>query len=223
MSSLINVSIVVERLLLNNKIHFCHPKVWFYFSLGVFTFYSVILYAPNLNILNINNENFTNETQLPFKINKRNKLLQTSIYFQYLNTALMSVIVIISTIILIHQLKKSFKNRNQIIKYSAMKLNRKIVPMKIDYVPVLRKNSFKNGKNASILVILLSVFFILNQFSYIMVFIAFFRIDSSSASYNFIIIIHQLLSIVFHGSNIFIYYKYNSEFSNEFKKIFKIK
>lgn len=31
MSSLINVSIVVERLLLNNKIHFCHPKVWFYF------------------------------------------------------------------------------------------------------------------------------------------------------------------------------------------------
>ena len=222
-SSLINVSIIVERLLLNNKISFRYPKFWYYCSLGIFMVYSGILYSPNLNILNIDYENSTNKTQLSYKINKRNKLSEVAIYFQHIHTILMTLIAITSSSIVIWQLKHTLKTRNRINKYSSMKFDKKNKAVIIGFVPVLRKNSFKNGKNASMLVILLAVLFILNQFSYIMVFISFMKIDSSSASYNFIIIIHSLLSSVFHGSNIFIYYKYNKEFSMKLKQLLKIR
>ena len=249
-SSLINVSMVIDRLLCINRIRFKNQKTIFVSVIVLFTVYSSLLYLPNLLIIDISFKaigNMTlesvtglaNITKL-YKIEKKNlfsNLVQYGQYGQYFTVAVSMLIVIISNILLIYQLNTNFKRKN-ITKFSTTTRLRKRcsssnedVPSNelkkknykeatIGYIQVRHKSNSVHEKNTTILVILLSLFFILNQISTQLIQFAFFRLELSVVLYNFIAIFHTVVSLTFHGANVFLYYKYNKEFSFKIRSIF---
>ncbi len=246
-SSLINVSIVIDRLLCVNKIRLKNPKIIFIFSLIFFTIYSILLFVPNIILLEIkpkimqnqNGSSIRNDTYMIVKTHysKYNFICTVLVFAQYITSLLALLTVIICNIILIYQLNTSLKKSNNITKYSISKVkNRKksysatsndedsvdkrLLRNKTSIIKVYRKTSSLTEKKTTVLVIFLSVFFIINQIGIQTLQTAFFRMNHHSVSYNFIAIIHNICSDCFHGTNVFLYYKYSKEFSSKINKLF---
>ena len=242
-STLLSVSIVIDRYLCFIGIKFKREKLIFTYLLIAYTCFSFLLFMPNTLFSDIIKQNKTTNytlddyttSRIDIKSNKieinevfvyvptrylQNNLFRTGVFItQYSISILFFLIVAFFNSILVYGIHKKLKNSNKIVKFTYTARSKSKKRNNLGYTESKKVKSQSAEKNVTKLVCLKSSLFLIHQIAIQIINTALTTMDISSASYNFIVIFYHLFAWMFYGTNIFIFQACNKEFSSKLKKI----
>jgi hypothetical protein len=247
-SSLINVTIVIDRYLCLAEVRLKRKNLTFLSLLIVFTLFSTLLFMPNMLFLDISKSKKLNETIDFFidniildssigytlertKYSKSNLIRRAIMITQYLISLFCLVAVAGGSAMLIYELRKRLKSSRKIEKFSIILSKRRnsslfnnnermSMCVQNGFILVKRKTGQSATRNITIMVVLMSIFLLVHQIAIQIISTAFILMDRSSVKYNFIVIFYNICAYLFHGANIFIYYFYSKDFSFKLRFLF---
>jgi hypothetical protein len=180
----------------------------------------------------------------PVKVNKilpedkfsKNTLFKAIIIgIQYAISLFIILAVTNINILLIEKFHSHLEGMSQnLVKYSLVKTISKqktndskssfdltnIIKKKISFKCIKRETRATIEKQTTILVLVLSIFFVMNQISNQSLFTSRLFIQTHSIAHNYIFIVYNICAYIFHASNILIYYFFNDNFALKLRELF---
>ena len=250
-STLINITIVIDQYLCIRNIRLKKRNRVIIGTVLLYVIVSATLFSPNLffhNIKLIIDKNDTRKVTYIFEETSfsRNNLTKTAIIsIQHIISIVCIIVVIIVNILLLNKLYERLRGMNRDLTKFVMV---KSAPSSAKFSMKARGSSTKNKscsngttvqpeivmryskkktvstieKQTTIMVVMISVIYLINQISTQCFNTAFIFIDTKSkiVLINFSMIAYNFCAYIFHGTNIFIYYYFNGKFALELKKLF---